>query len=729
MSRKLVLIFSLLMISALAFGAAISRSANQPNPRPPNKNITETSSITRVEVSPSYVQTSVGSGFEVQMKIENVSNLYGFDVNLTWNPDLLALETINTTIGVETHPDGILHEPVYIFQNDTSSASYHLVATSLYPAPPFNGSGIVARLGFLALKIGVDSLLLDSTLGNTSVPSQPIPHVTINSTVNVRSSLTPVHNIDTGLNYTSIQAAIDALETLNGHTIFVDAGTYFEHVTVSKQLFLIGESKTNTTINGNGTGTVVQLSANHVTVADFAIRNAGHGLSWLDSCVYGNYRSNVLVENNTIMDASNGVIYYGFSNSTIRNNSVEECGLMGLHLDGNSVDCKIINNTVTHCLEGVELEASAANTVEGNHILYNNASLVLNSCDGLNVLRRNNMTSDWYNIIVWGSSLEAYNQEIDASNIVNDKMVYYVTNSRSLTINPSDYPDLGYLAVVNCTGVVIRDIDFSFNKDGLLFAQSTNCSLSNITLSGNHGPLLHGGLTLFKSANNSIVNARINNNSVAVCLYESNGNVFYHNSFVDNDRQVISNFSSPFSSPSGTRSVNVWDNDLEGNYWSDYIGVDSNSDGIGEDWYVIDENNMDHYPLMGWFSDFAATSEHHVQTVSNSTISDFQFNGTAVRFNVSGENDTAGFCRMLIPIELMGNTFHVYVNDTEVSYTLLLRSNSTHNYLYFTYHHSTQPVVVIPEFPSFLIMPIFMSITLIAIVAKRRKIKTATASL
>lgn len=294
-----------------------------------NENVTVASFATKVRVDPSYMQTAVGYDFEVQLKIENVTNLYGFDVNLTWNPDLLALEAINTTIGVETYPDGILHEQVYIFKNDTGSASYRLVATSLSPAPSFNGSGIIAKLGFSALKIGVDNLILDSTLGNTSVPSQPIPHTKINSTVNIRSSFTPVHNIDTSLNYTSIQAAIDALETLNGHTIFVDAGMYFEHVTMSKQLLLMGESKTNTTINGNGTGTVVQLSANHVTIADFAIKNAGHGLSWLDSCVYGNYRSNVLVENNTIMDASNGIIYYGFSNSTIRNNSVEECGLMG----------------------------------------------------------------------------------------------------------------------------------------------------------------------------------------------------------------------------------------------------------------------------------------------------------------------------------------------------------------------------------------------------------------
>jgi hypothetical protein len=46
--------------------------------------------------------------------------------------------------------------------------------------------------------------------------------------------------------------------------------------------------------------------------------------------------------------------------------------------------------------------------------------------------------------------------------------------------------------------------------------------------------------------------------------------------------------------------VNIWDNAYPsgGNYWSDYSGVDANSDGIGDTPYVIDTNNQDPYPLM-----------------------------------------------------------------------------------------------------------------------------------
>jgi len=124
---------------------------------------------------------------------------------------------------------------------------------------------------------------------------------------------------------------------------------------------------------------------------------------------------------------------------------------------------------------------------------------------------------------------------------------------------------------------------------------------------------------------------------------------------------------------------------------------------------------------MGMFSDFQATSENHVQTISNSTVSDFQFNGTATSFNVSGENGTIGFCRIFIPTALMNTTYKVFVNGTEVSYTLLPFSNSTHSYLYITYNHSTQEVIIIPEFLSLIILPLFMTATLLGAVAHRRK--------
>lgn len=84
----------------------------------------------------------------------------------------------------------------------------------------------------------------------------------------------PVYNVNTGLDYATIQQAIDAPETLDGHTIRVAVGTYYEHVTVHKSLFLIGENRSTTIIDGRLTGTVVTVETSNVKITGFTIQNS-----------------------------------------------------------------------------------------------------------------------------------------------------------------------------------------------------------------------------------------------------------------------------------------------------------------------------------------------------------------------------------------------------------------------------------------------------------------------
>lgn len=68
---------------------------------------------------------------------------------------------------------------------------------------------------------------------------------------------------------------------------------------------------------------------------------------------------------------------------------------------------------------------------------------------------------------------------------------------------------------------------------------------------------------------------------------------------MNNEKQVMSDFLTPFSNESsGYISTNIWDYDFEGNFWSNYMGVDGNKDGVGDTPYVIDSKNVDLYPLI-----------------------------------------------------------------------------------------------------------------------------------
>lgn len=62
---------------------------------------------------------------------------------------------------------------------------------------------------------------------------------TANITI-VNSPLNPVHNINTGLHYCTIQSAVNDAATVSGHTIKVDPGTYTENINTSKSLTFLG---------------------------------------------------------------------------------------------------------------------------------------------------------------------------------------------------------------------------------------------------------------------------------------------------------------------------------------------------------------------------------------------------------------------------------------------------------------------------------------------------------
>ncbi len=151
-------------------------------------------------------------------------------------------------------------------------------------------------------------------------------------------------------------------------------------------------------------------------------------------------------------------------------------------------------------------------------------------------------------------------------------------------------------------------------------------------------------------------------------------------------------------------STNIWNYGSKGNYWSDYNGTDDDQDGIGETPYIINENNKDKYPLTGMFSDFRFIfneETYHVNVISNSTIADFRFEigqetgNKIISFNATGEGGSVGFCRVMIPIELMNYSYIVLVGMEEIFPTRLNGTSETYDYLYFTYIQNNHTITII----------------------------------
>lgn len=148
--------------------------------------------------------------------------------------------------------------------------------------------------------------------------------------------------------------------------------------------------------------------------------------------------------------------------------------------------------------------------------------------------------------------------------------------------------------------------------------------------------------------------------------------------------------------------------------------------GIGDTPHITNANNTDHYPLLDPFRSYDTTLGIPVNVISNSTIESFQYfeSNSTITIHVSNmtADQTQGFCRINIPYEVMSGPFNVTIdggNPTYWNYTLC--DNGTHTWIYFEYEHSMREIVIIPEIPSIVILPLFMTLALILAIAHKRR--------
>jgi parallel beta-helix repeat protein len=508
--------------------------------------------------------------------------------------------------------------------------------------------------------------------------------------------------------------------------------------------------------------------------------------------------------------------------------------------------------------KGISLNGISNVTIENTNIKNFTYGLWLFQSSN-NTISRNLMEGNEYGFDVEGDTLSYFMQSVDVSNLIDGKPVYYLVNQKDLTINPATHPNVGFLALVNCTRMTIQNLSLTNKQKGLLIAFTTNSTVSDNSITNNWDGIYltsssnniicgndirennESGIRLEWSSNNSIAGNNVSNGDTGIDIFSSSddaimnnalmsnpsfgfsveganiiqqasnntflnntvtgsvcglqfwgggqcyntvennlfysngagiefgenaryntlcgntlsnnqygmivfgvwpesskayGNKIFNNNFIDNTHQASDN-----------ATDNVWNDGYPsgGNYWSDYKSTDlysgphqnvTGSDGITDSPYIIATNNTDLYPLMGMFNNYDVTyftlplipHACNVTVISNSTISDVAApiwlehpEVITLEFKVTGEQGTAGFCRVSFPTVMMNGTYHVLVNGAEIPYTLLPSSESNDTYLYFTYTHSTDEVIITPEYSSILVLTLFVMATLFAMTTRRRK--------
>jgi parallel beta-helix repeat protein len=446
-------------------------------------------------------------------------------------------------------------------------------------------------------------------------------------------------------NYSKIQDAINA--SIDGDTVFVHNGTYYENVVVNKGIELIGEKKETTIIDGNGNRDVVNITYNWVKVSEFTLRSSGQDT--MDSGIILRNVLNCIISNNTLYQNRFGIHLYGSDSNTITNNTVYNNYMsILLYLSSNN---DVIDNNASFSDYGLYFSYSTDNLVINNTAQWNNESgisIISNSV--LNTFEYNSVchnTRDgfylWhasYNTFCWNNA--SYNSEDGLSlmtshhnNIYNNTVI---ENDDGLYFwSSSDYNDIQHNhASFNIgDGIIIRNSEnntvyhnHASNNDGygiyLWNTYNNNFECNTIMNNIRHGiyfraqahyndfkyNLISGndrGIDFWDSdRNNFTFNNIYFNKDYGIYLYNAENNSFSNNNIISNDRQAYDNTGKNYwnaSYPTG------------GNYWGDYTGVDlkqgekqdvPGSDEIGDTPYKNINGNSgawDYYPLMTHIGD------------------------------------------------------------------------------------------------------------------------------
>lgn len=500
-------------------------------------------------------------------------------------------------------------------------------------------------------------------------------------------------------------------------------------------------------ITNNSYGIRLDDSSNNNSISGNTIANnseAGirltYGIHSKYNSIVGNYITNnsygiesgaeTSISGNTIANNSYGVYLDSSYYSIIVGNQIAN-NSYGISLGSWSNYNSISENNITNNEYGIQLSGSSNNNVVGNNIAANDwTGIWLRDSSNYNSVHGNNITNNYDGIALEGSS-----ENIISGNDITNRYegIFLFGSSNNNTLFGNNITENQYgIEVIGSSGNTLSRNNITNNSDeGIYITGSSGNTIFGNNIANNR---LVGVDISLDSSNNTICGNKIVSNECGIRFYQSSNNFVYHNNFKNNTNQVYTSF---------YITTNVWDNGYPsgGNYWSDYSGVDQKygsnqdqlgSDGIGDTLYVISPfyvDTQDRYPLIGPFTMFDVGIwngvAYNVDVVSNSTVSNFQLNVTekTVSFNVTGVEGFAGFCRVTVPNliveELWQGHFTVLLNGEP--YPFRNWTDTTNTYIYINYTHSEHQITIIPEFPSAIILPLFMILSAVALVFAKKK--------
>jgi nitrous oxidase accessory protein len=341
----------------------------------------------------------------------------------------------------------------------------------------------------------------------------------------------------------------------NGDIINVSGGAYYGSLEIDKRLTINGIDWP--VIDGQGSGTVLKLTAPGTIVRDFVIRNSGSSLDQENAGIAVE-AADITIENNRLEETLFGIYLRDANGSIVRNN----------HVTSKELD-------VPRRGDPIRVWYSTDVLIEGN-VVVKGRDVVLWYSERLTV-RGNEVSDGRYGL----HFMYCDDALIEQNRLLNNSVGTFLMYSRRMTMQHNTIANnrgpSGY-------GVGLKDMDDAVVKE-------------NLFLNNRIGAHVDGSPREVDSIGRFEGNIFAYNDIGVNMLPAVRHNEFLGNSFVDNEEQVA-------VAGGGRLRENDWTVGNRGNYWSDYAGYDANEDGQGDIEYKSErlfENLMSQEPNLRLF--------------------------------------------------------------------------------------------------------------------------------
>jgi parallel beta-helix repeat protein len=489
------------------------------------------------------------------------------------------------------------------------------------------------------------------------------------------------------------------------------------------------------TVQGTRTGTGVDLTdRNNVTVANMSVTQ------FLDGILLSNATGNNILEDHVSQNANVAIaLFSSSSNNTIADNDVEnntgKASAVGIAIenscDNNTVsrnnvtsndagisplyDCSgniVSENNVAASEYGINLINAYNNSLLGNNVTDNEYSLTLQSSSN-NTLRGNSISGPGEHFAVQGYYLPDFLNDIDTSNTVEGKPIYYWVNTHNATVPL----DAGYVALVNCSAITVENLNLTIAEEqSILLAYTANSTVALNRIAASASGAEDYGVQLVFSNNNTVEENSVSYRSYAIRLQDyctdnlvTTNNITFNGQGIDLDDDSTNNIVS-------NNSVTDTGNGI-------FLEYDSSSNTITGN--SIARSNV--YAIRLSF-----TSDNNLITRNEVTN-----NSAAVGIEYEASNNTFydnNFVNNFRQVNFYeGNTTNYWDNGSEGNYwsdykTQNPNATSTGNTWNTPYtisenntdHHPLVQQTTIPEFHSVIVLIPLFACTLLVTVAGRR---------